>query len=200
MTRFIKTTILGGILFIVPIVIFIALIGKALELTNFIATPLAERFAVYSVGGFAVAHLLALAILILICFAAGLAAKTTIAGKFVKSLETNVLDKIPAYALLKAKTQSTLTPEETESLRPVIARFDDSWQLAFEIERFADGKVVVFLPGSPDPWSGSVCVVTDDRVAPLDVTVNTAVKMMKRLGKGATDTLQCTHVFHEPKP
>jgi len=195
MTRFIKTTILGGILFIVPIVIFIALIGKALELTNVIAITLAERFAVDSAGDVVVAHLLALAILIFICFAAGLAAKTTIAGKFVKSLETNVLDKIPAYELLKAKTQSTLTPEETEGLRPVIARFDDSWQLAFEIERFADGKVVVFLPGSPDPWSGSVCVVTDDRVAPLDVTVNTAAKLMKRLGRGSTDKLQNAMAF-----
>ena len=66
-------------------------------------------------------------------------------------METNVLEKIPAYELLKAKTQSRLSPEETEGLRSAITRFDDSWQLVFEIEPLADGKVVVFLPGSPDP-------------------------------------------------
>jgi hypothetical protein len=37
-----------------------------------------------------------------------------------------------------------MSPEEIQSLRLAITRFDDSWQLVFEIERFADGKVVVF--------------------------------------------------------
>ena len=189
MTQFIKTTILGGILFLVPIVIFMAVIGKALELSNLIAVPLAEGLSADSVGGFTVVHIMAVAILIAVSFIAGLAARTSVAKNLVTSLETNVLNKIPAYELLKTKTQSTLTPEETEGLRPTITKFDDSWQLAFEIERFADGKVVVFLPGSPDPWSGSVCVVTDDRVTPIDVTVNSAANLMKRLGRGTTDTL-----------
>ena len=190
MFKFLKTTVLGGILFIVPIVIFVAIIGRALELTNMIATPLAENLIVDSVGDLAIVHLLALAILILFCFAAGLAAKTQLAGKFVKSLESNVLEKIPAYELLKAKTHSTFTTDETESLIPAITRFDDSWQLVFEIERLADGKVVVFLPGSPDPWSGSVCVVTEDRVTQLDLTVRSAANLMKRLGRGSTEILQ----------
>jgi uncharacterized membrane protein len=198
MTRLIKTTILGGILFLVPIVIFVAIIGKALKLSSLIAAPLAERLFVDSAGGFAAVHILAVAILIAICFVAGLAARTTVAKKLVTSLETNVLDKIPAYELLKAKTQSRLSPEETEGLRPAITRFDDSWQLVFEIERLADGKVVVFLPGSPDPWSGSICVVTDDRVTPLDLTVNSAANLMKRLGRGATDTLQKAIAISQP--
>jgi len=200
MIRFFKTTILGGILFLVPIVIFFTIIGKALDLSSLIAVPLTKRLFVDSVGGFAVVHVLAAALLITICFIAGLAAKTTVAKKLVTVLEKNVLEKIPAYELLKAKTQSVLTPEEIKTLRPAITSFDDSWQLAFEIERLADGKVVVFLHGSPDPWSGSVCVVTADRVTMLDVPVPAAVNWMKRLGRGATDILQHTSAFGEPKP
>ena len=200
MTRFIKTTILGGILFIVPIVIFIAIIGKALELSNIIAVPLANRLVVDSAGDFMVVHVIALSILLFFCFIAGLAAKTKMAEKFVRSLEVNFLEKIPAYELLKAKTKSALTPEDTEGLRPAITRFDDSWQLVLEIERLADGKVVVFLPGAPDPWSGSVCVVTADRVTPLEVTVKSAATLMKRLGRGSADTLQHATAFSEPEP
>jgi len=195
MLRFIKTTVLGGIIFIVPIVIFVAIIGKALSLINKFAMPLANLFAVDAIGGIAVVHLLSLAILVLICFIAGLAAKTASARNVVRSLEVNVLEKIPAYELLKTKTQSVLTPEEMKSIRPAMVRFDDSWQIVFKVERLADGKVVIFLPGSPDPWSGAICVVTEDRVTPLDITIQAAVKMMKRLGRGATDTLQ-----HVPAP
>jgi uncharacterized membrane protein len=188
--RFVKTTVIGGILFLVPIVIFIAVIGKALEITGKMAAPLAAVLPIDSIGDLAVVHLLALAILVLICFLAGLTARTVIAKKLVEALELNVLSKLPAYALLKTKTQSMLSPEDIEEMTAVVARFDDSWQIAFEIERIEGGKVAIFLPGAPDPWSGSVCVVTADRIASLDLSIPYVAKMAKRLGRGANEALR----------
>ena len=186
---FIKTTVLGGVLFLVPVVIFFVFIGKALELTRKLAEPLAAMLKVDSIGGLAMVHLLSVAILVLICFIAGLAAKTASAGKMIESLEDKILSKIPVYELIKTKTQSLLSPEDAERMRVVMVRFDDSWQMAFELEALADGKVSVFLPGAPDPWSGSVCVVTADRIAPLDLSVKSAANLMKRLGKGCGESL-----------
>jgi uncharacterized membrane protein len=195
MLRFLKTTVFGGILFLVPIVIFIAIIGKALQITNKLAIPIAGLLGIDKIIGIAVAELLSIGILVMICFIAGLAAKTPRAKKFVQSLEVNVLEKIPAYELLKAKTQSALSFEETEGMSPIMARFDDSWQLAFEIERIEGGNVVIFLPGAPEPWSGSVCVVTEDRITPLNLKVKSVVNLMKRLGKGSIDALPNPQVF-----
>jgi uncharacterized membrane protein len=197
MLKFIKPTVIGGILFLVPIVIFIAIIGKALTLTNKLIIPLAGKFFTDTAGEMVLMHILSFGILVLLCFFAGLAAKTLIAKRLVKKLESHFLDKIPAYELLKAKAHSALSSEEMDDLVPVVVRFDDSWQLAFKIERLSDGKVVIFLPGSPDPWSGSVCVVTGDRVTPLAVTVKVAADLMKRLGRGSAGTLQQAPVFSE---
>jgi hypothetical protein len=61
-------------------------------------------------GAFAVVQILAGAILIAICFIAGLVARTSGAKILVTSLKTNVLGKIPAYDFLKAKTRSKLSP------------------------------------------------------------------------------------------
>jgi uncharacterized membrane protein len=190
MVSFMRTTVLGGLLFLFPIVFVVAILAKALEVTNKLSAPLAGLLPIDSIGGLAVVKLLALVILVLICFLAGLAARTALAGKFVKSLETNVLGRIPAYTLLKSKAESVLRPEDIGGMCPVLGRFDDSWQLAFEIERMAGGKVVVFLPGAPDPWSGSVCVMTEDRITPLDLTLKSAADIMKRLGKGSTGALR----------
>ena len=190
MFSFIRTTVLGGLLFLFPVVFAAAIIGKALEVTNKVAAPLAGLLTIDSIGGLAVVQLLALMILVLICFLAGMAAKTALAGKLSQFLETNVLEKIPAYALLKSKATSVLSPEDIEGLRPILSRFDDSWQLAFEIERIGGGKVVVFLPGVPDPWSGSLCIMTEDRITPLNLTVKSAADIMKRLGKGSTGALR----------
>lgn len=189
MLKLLKTTVLGGILFLVPIIILIAIIGKALQITGKLAAPISGLLGVEAIGGIAVAQLLAIGILVLICFIAGLAAKTPYAKKFVRFLEVNVLEKIPVYDLLKSKTQNILSAENTGEMDPVLARFDDLWQLAFEIERLEGGSVVLFLPGAPDPWSGTVCVVTADRITPLKLKLKSAVLLMKRLGKGASEML-----------
>jgi uncharacterized membrane protein len=190
--RFIQTTVLGGILFLVPIVIFAAIIGKALQLVDKVATPIAKVMPMESIGGLAMVQLIALAILVLVCLVAGLAARTAGARRLVQSLEANVLDKIPAYALMKAKTGSMLTPEDTRDMRPVLVQFDDSWQVGFEVEKMDDGNSLIFLPGAPDPWSGSVCAVTAERLRPLPLNIKEVSDLMKRLGKGSSEALRAT--------
>ena len=192
MLRFLKTTVLGGILFLVPIVIFIVVIGKALQLINMVAAPMAKLLPIDTFGGMGIAQLIALGLLVLTCFIAGLAARTAVARGLVQSLETNVLDKIPAYALMKAKTGSVLTPEDTRDMQPVLIQFDDSWQVGFEVEKTGDGNSLVFLPGAPDPWSGSVCVVAAERIQPLPLHIREVSGLMKRLGKGSSEALRAT--------
>lgn len=198
MSNFFKTTILGGIIFLVPIVAFIAIIGKALQVTVKIATPLGKLFGISSIGGIAATELLAILILLLFCFLAGLAARTKRARKFVEYLEVNILEKVPAYALLKAKSQNILSSKEAQDLVPIMARFDDSWQLAFEVERLQPDKVVIFLPGSPDPWSGSVAIVESERVTELKLGSLATTNILKKLGKGAAAVLKNPDDFGEP--
>jgi uncharacterized membrane protein len=189
MLRFLKTTIIGGIVFLVPIVILVAVIGKALGLASKLATPLAGLLPIKSIVGLAAVELLAIIILILICFLAGLAAKTARARRFINSLESNILSNIPAYEFFKSRVHVFVPTDDAEGLKPVLARFDDSWQIAFEVERIEGGQVTIFLPGAPDPWSGSVCFMTEDRIKPLDITLLSAVNTLKGLGKGAKDQL-----------
>jgi uncharacterized membrane protein len=190
MLKLIRTTIIGGIIFLVPIAIFVAVIGKGLEITGAIAKPLARILPVDMIGGFAAAQVLAIALLLLICFLAGLLARLALARRAVGVLEANVLSRLPAYALLKTKTQSMLSPDDIEGMSVVVVRFDDSWQIGFEIERIEGGKVALFLPGSPDPWSGSVCIAEEDRVTPLDLPVAAVASMARRLGRGANQALR----------
>lgn len=172
-----------------PIAAFIVVIGKAMQITHKIAAPIAGLLGFDTIAGIAVTELIAIGILVLICFPAGLAAERPRVKKWVRSLGANVLGKIPAYELLKTKAESTLNFENKAEMQSVKVRFDDYWQLAFEMERIEGGDVVIFLPGAPDPWSGSVCVVSEDRVTPLDLTAKAAVNLMKRLGKGSTEAL-----------
>ena len=189
MLRFLKTTVIGGILFLVPVVVLVAVIGKALALASKLATPLAGYLPIESIIGLAAVELLAIIILVLICFLVGLAAKTARARRFIDSLESNILSNIPAYEFFKSRVHVFVPTDNADGLKPVLARFDDVWQIAFEVERMEGGMVTTFLPGAPDPWSGSVCFMTEDRIKPLDVTLLSAVNTLKGLGIGSKDLL-----------
>ena len=190
MVQFLKTTLIGGIVFMVPIIIFIAIIGKAIKLTNKLAAPVSALIPVDAIGNIAVADLLALVIILLICFLAGLAAKSTLARKSVSNLESRVFSKIPVYGFVKSKIDAIVQPEKAEGMKPVLAQFDDYWQIVFEVERITGGTVAIYLPGAPDPWSGSVCFVTEDRIQPLELTLPPVLRTLRGLGKGSNEQLR----------
>jgi uncharacterized membrane protein len=47
--------------------------------------------------------------------------------------------------------------------------------------------VVVYLPGAPNPWSGSVAYFNSERVKRLEMSVTQAVKNIQGIGRGSAD-------------
>ena len=191
MYSFLKTTFLGGVLFLAPVVVLIALFEKALGYAQKAVVPLADALFKGTFAHAFVSDLLAFGLLLVLCFLAGLAAKTAFARKSVDALEKKVLGKVPFYDSTKSKVLATLQSQsqEGETMRPVLARFEDSWQIAFEVERIPGGIITVYVPGAPDPWSGSVCFMTEDRIQAIDPAMSPVLKTLKDLGKGSNKQL-----------
>ncbi len=189
-TGLVKTTVIGGIVFLVPFIVVIFILGKAFELMRGIAQPLAAVFPrIDTVGEVVLLNLIAVALILAVCFVAGLLARAAAAGRLVKSLETRVLSRLPFYLFVKGMTESIIEAEGDTTLRSVLVRLDDYSQLAFEVERLPSGEVVIFLPGAPNPWSGAVCIVDAGRVTPLEAPMLAAVQNIKHLGKGTAKLL-----------
>jgi hypothetical protein len=70
--RFISTTVIGGVLFLVPVVFLGMILTKAAVFMMVIAKPMAAWIPVDSIGGIALANLIAVVAVILLCFLAGL--------------------------------------------------------------------------------------------------------------------------------
>jgi uncharacterized membrane protein len=189
-TGFVKTTVIGGIVFLVPFIVVIFILGKAFQFMRGIAQPVTAALPMIdTVGEIVLLDLLAAGLILVVCFLAGLAARAAAAGRLVKSLEARVLSRVPFYHFVKGMTESVVEAESDTTLRSVLVRLDDYSQLAFEVERLPGGDVVVFLPGAPNPWSGAVCVVAPERVTQLDAPMLAAVQNIKHLGKGSAKLL-----------
>lgn len=189
LTRFVGTTVIGGVIFLIPFIVVVVVLGKALEIMRHVAQPLSAFIPVDSIGGVALANLVAAALILLLCLVAGLAARAEISGRLVGFLEERVLSRIPVYHFAKGMAASIVQVEDAQEMKTVLARFDDCAQIAFEIERMTDGNVVVYLPGAPNPWSGTISIMAAERVTPLDVPMVAAVQNIKQLGKGAHELI-----------
>ena len=100
-----------------------------------------------------------------------------------QSIENKILKRIPGYAIIQGVTNDLkATKESSSKFTPVLVRFDDQEQLCFQIETMNDGRVVIFVPGAPSPWSGAVVYVEQDRVTKLDLSVTAAADHIKNLG------------------
>ena len=189
LSAFLKTTIVGGALYLVPIALILVVLGKVHAITSKLVAPMAQQLEVHDIGGIAVARLLAIVGVVLVCFLAGLFARTAIAQQLVGWLERAILSNVPGYSLV-----STLGAEMTGTAAPshmqvVLARIEDCWQLGLLVERIDETHSAVFVPGAPDPKSGSVYVMTDDRFKAVDVRIPQAMKCIKGLGIGSRELL-----------
>jgi uncharacterized membrane protein len=182
---FVKTTLIGGLVFLIPIVVIMAILGKAIKIMMVVAKPLNKMIPIESVGGIAMVDILALVAVVLVCFLAGFFAKSPPGKKVFNYLDSKLLMLLPGYSFVKGMTGSIDKKGDQKVLTPVLAKFDDLTQIGFEVERTNNGLVAVYLPGSPDTWSGSVAYMTEDRVEPLDVDFVTASNILRRLGLGS---------------
>jgi len=182
----IRTIIIGGVVFLVPVVIVVAVLGKAFGFMMGLGTGLEKWLPAGSIGGIAYPTLLAVLGIVLCCFLAGVVARSALGKRIFRWLEEILLVNIPGYAFVKGFTDSMASGDiVAEGIVPVIARFDDYAQIVFEVERIGNGNVVIYLPGAPNPLSGSVVYVNEDRVDRLDMTLHDAVKNIRQLGRGS---------------
>jgi uncharacterized membrane protein len=183
--NFVKATLVGGALFLVPMIVLLAILGKAQQIASKIVTPLSKLIPVEALAGEVGIRILAVLLIVLVCFLAGVLAKKRSVKTASNWLEDHILIHVPGYTLIKSMTGSMAGTHSEADSKPVLARIEDSWQLGFVVERLEAGHLAVFVPGAPNAMSGSVYFMSAERVRPLDIPLPKAMKLMRGLGVGS---------------
>ena len=193
---FLRTTAIGGLLFLLPLIVVGALIGQVVPIVMTIAESLGEILPgfVKTPGGIALLILLAIGVLLLLCFTAGILASKSFGRSLSEAFEKKLVLLFPRYAILKDQMADSIGGNQARPhMKPVLVRFNDSKRIAFETERNQNADcVTVYLPGSPDPWAGTVALVSTDRVEFLKADFGEAVATCEQLGRGSTELLART--------
>jgi len=187
---FLKTTFVGGLMFLVPVVLLVVLLRYAMQLADKVAKPIAALLPVSQIGGVAVPTVIAVSILVLIAFLAGLLSRTPVGRRITHWFEESILGGLPQYRMVKSLADGLTQIESDEGIQPVLMRGDEGWMLGYQMEELPGGWRVVFLPASPTPMSGNVLYVEAAKVRALDITMREAMQLVKRMGIGSASALQ----------
>ncbi len=187
---FIKTTIIGGLFFIIPIFLVIILIVKIVVTFRKIIAPVADKINVSFFGEEIASRLIAIILFVLLCFIAGIFARAKNASRFKDWVEDHILSNIPGYTLVKGMTEAAVGLESKNLKDVVLVNIEEVWQIGFLMERIDDQLNVVFIPGAPNPMAGDVVLVKWDRLKMLNIDDINVMKLYRRLGNNSKKILE----------
>ena len=188
--KIIKATFLGGILFLVPLVVLLIVLEKGYVIVQKTTLPLVNNLPRVNILGVAIQELIGILIIILICFIAGILAKTANAKKLVQKLEDGILSFVPGYSFMKSMNENILGFESNEDLKVILVPTDAGLQFAFLIEQVNENQFTVFIPDAPNPWSGSVVFVEKKDITDIQITQKQALACIRKLGYGSKELLK----------
>lgn len=183
---FLKTTAIGGLVFLLPLIVIGFFVGQVVPIVLTVAKFLNETLGFKTATGYLILLGLSVAVIVLVCFAAGIVARWTIGKRVGGFVERNLTMIFPRYSIYKDQLAGGLDAESLRGrMKPALVDLHGVRRPVLEIERSPGGLVTIYLPGAPDPWSGTIGFVEPHEITPIETDLGEFLAVFERLGRGA---------------
>jgi uncharacterized membrane protein len=181
MAEFTKTTLIGGLLVVLPIYVSFILLAKTLSGVLALLSPVTATIP----AGVQFRQAIAMLIVLAGCFLAGLVVRTKAGSHAINAMERAVFEKVPGYSLVRGLAARVSGDERGTTFQPALVEIEEALTPAFIIEELEDGRYTVLVPSVPTPAAGSLFILPRERVHPVDVPFTQVVTVISKWGAGA---------------
>ncbi len=181
LAEFARTTLIGGLLVILPIYIAVLLLAKTAKGLLGLLQPVTERVP----AAFELREIVAIVLLVCLCFVIGLIVRTGPGLRAKNACERAVLERLPGYTFMRGLAKRLAGQNEEETLQPALVEIEEALVPALIVEELEDGSYTVLVPSAPTPMAGSVYILPRDRVHPVDISFAKAIGVFSKWGTGA---------------
>jgi len=196
--EFIKSTLIGGLLVVLPLAILAFVLDWTFNLVRGVISPLTKIVMdKASVGQGILADVVAIGLLVWVCFLVGALVRTRLGKWTYAVLEARLLRKTPGYSMIKETVTHFLGKNKQSPFSSVaLARIfgNDTLVSVFITDTHADGSFTVFMPTGPNPTSGNIYHLPAENVYPVDVSVEDTMRSIIGCGAGSSTLIT---KFHE---
>jgi len=187
---FLKTTAMGGLFVLLPILLLYLLLSEALDMIVALATPIADLFPEGTFGKVEFPVILGLILILGVSFVIGLGLRAELGRRSGRWIERTVFDRLPAYKALKSLTTGFAEAGKDGAFRAaVLTSSDGERELAYVIEDHGDQNLTVLVPWAPAAFAGSVKIVDRNRIAFLEANLGDVSRALGHWGVGVRELL-----------
>jgi uncharacterized membrane protein len=188
--EFLKTSLIGGLFVLLPLVLFYLVLAEILQLVVALATPIADLFPKGTFDKINAPVLVAVILIVGASFLFGLALRLMILRRVGLWIERTVLSRLPMYNALKSLSRGLVGAKEEDAFRAaVLSSPDGGREIVYVIEEHGDGQLTVLVPWAPAALTGSVKIMDSDRIEMLDAPLGDVSKALSQWGVGVRDLL-----------
>lgn len=184
---FFKTSLLGGMIVILPVAILGFVFKWIFNLVTDIVQPLTNLVMARSQIQGILADVLVIAVILAVCFIVGVFVRTRLGAIIYKTLENRILKIAPGYSLVKETVMQYLGNKKSPFSSVALVQMFGSETLmsAFVTDTHADGSYTVFVPTGPNPTSGNIYHLKGKHVHRIDVPIEDAMRSIIGCGAGS---------------
>lgn len=186
LAEFTKTTLVGGLLVVLPVWLSILLLVKAAAGAFALLSPVTAQLP----PDMHLRRIVSILIVVAVCFVAGLIIRTGPGLRAKSVLDHYLLERIPGYTMLRGLTGRITGQAAGATFAPALVELEDALVPAFIVEEHPDGRYTVFVPSVPTPAAGTVYILERARVHLVDVPFTTAVAVISKWGAGSRELLE----------
>lgn len=187
---FLKTTILGGIFILLPIVLIFLTFAKTYGLLVLVSTSVTDLLFPGHVTKNWISVLIALGLLVLISFIFGLVMLSDIGPRLITFIERTILNKVPGYIAIKNLTTGFANTHDNSTFRPALLKTSDNEKkFIYIVEEVDDSNYAVLVPWSPTPFTGSIHIVLKAQVEILNISMGKLTEVLSQWGVGSRNIL-----------
>jgi uncharacterized membrane protein len=186
--KYLRATLVGGLLFLLPAMIVVLVAEKAFGLVMKMMKPLVAALPHDFAIGSAAPYVTVILSLLIVCLLAGLVARSAVGARFSHAMDHLILGRLPGYTLIRSMF-SGVAPVDTK-VEVALVEMEHMLVIAFVMERLDNGYVTVFVPSAPTPHAGSVFFARIEHVRVVDLGIAEAMRIISMLGLGGGKALE----------
>jgi len=180
-----RTNVIYGVLVLVPLAVIVLLLAKIVEILEKIAAPLNLQSYTSVIG----AVILAVALVLTLCFVVGAFVRTRLGSWSLERFEGTILKQIPGYEIISNALKGFAEKKTAYSAALVQLYGPGTGVLGFVMEENDNGSVTVFVPSVPTLTMGSLHVVDRERVTMLEAGSIDVTNCISQWGIGSRKIL-----------
>ncbi|MDX1761863.1 MAG: hypothetical protein R3218_06880 [Christiangramia sp.] len=178
-----QTLTLGGLLFILPVVIIIILVIKAIHLIRPFAHSFVGFLGIDTIFGKATIGIISILFLVMLCFVSGMLIHKGIIKKWNTSFNETIYLLFPG---LKKLRFSFLSEEEDSEFgwTSILLKRENIINVAFITHKSENDFISIFIPDAPDLTTGEVFLIKESNCTYQQIPRKSAMKFLREFGKG----------------